>query len=189
MRTVDAVKTLAGRSRGGQAVFTLGELREIFPHRSDKTLSESLRRLVRYGLLARAANGVYVNPLSDRSWANLLEELACALRRGEFSYVSLECALSEWGVISQIPQGHLTVMTTGRRGEFHTPYGVIEFTHTRRPVSEIVGGTVDAGRPLRLATAPAALRDLRRVGRNLHMVSMEDYEDVLEQQARAGAAP
>ena len=142
MRTTEAIKTLAEWDRQGRIVFTLSDLRKMFPHQSDKTLSESLRRLVFNGLLERAANGVYVNPLSTRSRADLLEEVALALRRGEYNYLSLECALSEWGVISQDPQSYLTVMTTGRKGTFNTPYGIVEFTHTRRTGSEIIHRTV-----------------------------------------------
>ncbi len=41
----------------------------------------------------------------------------------------LESALSEYGVISQIPIDRLTIMTTGRKGHYKTPYGTIEFTH------------------------------------------------------------
>ena len=185
MRTVEAIKTLAEWDRRGRTVFTLSDLRKLFPHRSDKTLSESLRRLVHDGLLERAANGIYVNPLSSRSRADLLETLACAIRRGEYNYLSLECALSEWGVISQIPQAYLTVMTTGRKGVFDTPYGTIEFTHTRRPAANIVSNVIRRDRPLRLATAPTALRDLRRVGRNLHLVDLDEMQEYL---ADAGAA-
>ena len=119
----------------------------------------------------------FVNPLSSRSRVGLLERVACAVRRGEYSYISLECALSEWGVISQIPQSYLTVVTTGRKGVFSTPYGVIEFTHTQRSAAKILKNTVQRERPLRIATAPAALRDLRRVGRNLHLVDLEEMQE------------
>lgn len=61
-------------------------------------------------------------------------------------------------------------MTTGRKGEYTTPYGIIEFTHTKRPVISILDGIYDAGRPLRFAKKDTALRDLKRVGRNLHLV-------------------
>ena len=186
MRTVDAIRTLAEWDRRGRIVFTLSDFRKLFPHRSDKTLSESLRRLVRDGLLERAANGVFVNPLSSRSRAGLLEEVARAIRSGEYNYLSLECALSEWGVISQIPQAYLTIMTTGRKGAFDTPYGTIEFTHTRRSAANIAKNTVWRDRPLRLATARAALRDLRRVGRNLHLV---DLDEMQEYPPEAGEAP
>jgi len=179
MRTVDAIKTLAAWDRLGRTVFTLADLRKLFPHRSDKALSASVGRLVREGLLERAANGVFVNPLSSRSRADLLEKVACAIRRGEYNYLSLECALSEWGVISQVPQAYLTIMTTGRKGVFRTPYGTIEFTHTQRSEADIVESTLRRDRPLRLATAPAAFRDLKRVGRNLHLVDLEEMQEYL----------
>ena len=179
MLTTEAVRTLSEWDRRGRIVFTLSDLRKIFPNQSEKTLSESLRRLVFNGMLERAANGVYVNPLSSRSRADLLEEVALALRRGEYNYLSLECALSEWGVISQVPQSYLTVMTTGRKGEFDTPFGIVEFTHTRRTSSEIVRGTVRWNRPLRLAKASCAFQDLRRVGRNQHLVDSDELRECI----------
>jgi len=175
MQTVEAVKTLAEWDRYGWNVFTLSDMRKLFPHQSEKTLSESLRRLVDKGLLERVVNGVFVNPLSSQNRIGMFERIACAVRRGEYNYISLEYALSQWGVISQIPQAYLTVMTTGRKGVFNTPYGVIEFTHTQQSPLEILKNTMHTDRPLRMATAQAALRDLRRVGRNLHLV---DYEEV-----------
>lgn len=42
-------------------------------------------------------------------------------------------------------------------------------------------------RPFRIARVETALRDLRRVGRNLDMVNLDDYEDILEEQAEAAA--
>ena len=177
MHTVDAVKTLAEWDRYGWNVFTLSDMRKLFPHQSEKTLSESLRRLIRKGLLERVANGVFVNPLSNRNRIGMFERIACAIRRGEYNYISLECALSEWGVISQIPQAYLTIVTTGRKGVFNTPYGVIEFTHTRQSPLEILKNTIQGERPLRIATAPTALRDLRRVGRNLHLVDLEEMQE------------
>ena len=113
----------------------------------------------------------------------MLEEIAVSKRRGEFSYVSLESALCEFGVISQIMIDRITVMTTGRSAEITTPWGVIEFTHTARTGRDIYDSTLHMeGRPLRIARLEAALRDLRRVGRNLHMVDMEKYKDILEEQ-------
>ncbi len=102
-----------------------------------------------------------------------IEYVAKSLRRGEYNYISLESALSEYGVISQIPIVRLTVMTTGRKGVFKTPYGVIEFTHTDRDDIDILNNTILSDRPLRIATESAAIRDLKRVGRNTHMLCTE----------------
>ncbi len=116
----------------------------------------------------------------------LVEKIAVCLRRGAYSYVSLESALSEYGVISQIPMSRITVMTTGPGGVIGTPYGVIEFTHTVRPWRDILEKTlVMDGRPLRIARVETALRDLRRVGRNLHLVNETSYREILEEQAEA----
>ena len=88
--------------------------------------------------------------MSANGFTHTLENVAKAMRRGEYNYVSLESALSEYGVISQIPM-RLTVMTTGRKGEVNTPFGTIEFTHTSRPIHDILDDIHDIGRPLRLA--------------------------------------
>ena len=78
----------------------------------------ALRRLVRDGVLERACRGVYVYVLAGDAEPRLIEQIAVALRRGYYSYTSLESALSEYGAISQIPVDRLTVMTTGRKGVF-----------------------------------------------------------------------
>ena len=187
MKSVDAIRTLCALDREGRAVFSVAELRTIFPERSGHTFTEGLRRLVANGILKRAAHGVYVNSLSQGPRARRNEEVAIRLRSGEYSYVSLESALSEFGVISQIPVGRTTIMTTGRSGEIHSIYGTLDFTHTARPVHDILASTlVIEGRPLRFARVETALRDLRRVGRNLDLVNMDIYREILQEQATAG---
>ena len=158
-------------------VFTFSDLAKIFPEDSPKTLQEGINRLRRHGLLEAASRGVYVYKLSRHRDAHLLERIAKTMRRGEYSYVSLESALSEYGAISQIPVDRLTVMTTGRKGEYRTPYGTIEFTHTKRSVPQLLDRMRDVGRPLRLATPQAAWADLKRVGRNTHLVDQASLLD------------
>nr|WP_241541141.1 DUF6088 family protein [Vibrio vulnificus] len=134
-------------------------------------MNETLKRLVKKQILERVARGIYLYTLSrDRFSSNTLEIIAKTLRRGEYSYISLESALSEYGVISQIPVDRLTVMTTGRKGEYKTRYGVIEFTHTKKSVPDIIDSIRSVGRPLRIATQETAIRDLKRVGRNVHLI-------------------
>lgn len=97
---------------------------------------------------------------------------------GEYNYVSLESALSEYNAISQIPVDRLTVMTTGRKGEYHTAFGVIEFTHTKRSLDDILFSIRDVGRPLRMATPQAVWRDLIRVARNTHLVDEQELKSL-----------
>ena len=169
---------LAEWDRKGRHVFTRRELAKLFPRDNPKTFAEGLRRLVRGGLLLRACRSVYVNPTAHSLDSRVIERIARALRPGAYNYVSLETLLSESGAISQIPLDRLTVMTTGRKGIYETPYGVIEFTHTKRQAADILSGIrqVD-GRPLRVATPAVAWRDLKRVGRNAQLVDREAVTD------------
>jgi hypothetical protein len=59
-------------------------------------------------------------------------------------------------------------------GVFYTPYGTIEFTHTKRRTAELIRRTVSIkGRTLRIATKQAAISDLFRSGRNINMIDAE----------------
>ncbi len=178
MNITTASKVLHHWDKRGRRVFTRRDLARLFPDDSPKALTLGLARLTEKGLLERACRGVYVNPLAASANSRTLEQIAVAMRRGEYNYLSLESMLSEYGIISQIPLDRLTVMTTGRKGVYRTPWGVIEFTHTARPVEAILdGSTVTAERPLRLATPHTAWRDLKRVGRNLELVDQEALND------------
>ncbi len=171
MDSTTALKRLNHWDQQGRHVFTRGDLAKIFHDDSPRAFKAGLNRLVAEQILLRPVRGVYVYALSSNPGSDTLEHIARALRRGEYSYVSLESALSEHGAISQIPVDRLTVMTTGRKGEYTTPYGTIEFTHTKRPPQDILAGTRDVKRPLRLAAPATAWRDLKRVGRNTHLVN------------------
>ncbi len=170
MKTKAAIQTLSEWDRKGRCVHTLHDLAKLFPDDSRKTLQEGVNRLVRAGLLERVCRGVYVYALACGRDRHLIERIARTLRRGRYNYISLESALSEHGAISQIPVDRLTVMTTGCKGEYRTPYGVIEFTHTKRGVCDILAGMKNVQRPLQMATPQTAWRDLKRVGRNTHLV-------------------
>ena len=173
-----AIRRLSDFDRMGRSVFTSGDLAKIFSEDNPRTLNAGLRRLVKNKILLRMMKGVYLFGLSRTQQGDTLEQIAVAIRRGEYNYISLESALSEYGVISQIPVDRLTIMTTGRKGEYITPFGVLEFTHTRRSVANILDSIIDRGRPLKIATKKAAYRDLKRVGRNIHLVDERlVYED------------
>lgn len=87
------------------------------------------------------------------------------------NYISLESQLSYTGVISQIVMGRVTIMTKGRKGTFETPYGVLEFTHTSRPVDKIASNIyLDPEIMMYRASNEQAISDLRATKRNLHML-------------------
>ncbi|OGT64631.1 MAG: hypothetical protein A3J38_04675 [Gammaproteobacteria bacterium RIFCSPHIGHO2_12_FULL_45_9] len=171
MQRLHAIQVLKSWDKRGVYVFTTHMLAKLFSEDSLKSFHEGLHRLIMSHILRRACRGIYVNEAAACFDGYVIERIARALRFGSYNYVSLESALSEYGWISQIPVDRLTVMTTGRKGVYETPYGTIEFTHTKRSVLDILAQTgVISARPLRIATPETAWRDLKRVGRNIHLV-------------------
>ena len=179
MTKLELIATLRKFDKQGRYVFRVGEFAKLFPNDNPKARAEGLNRHVKAGLIKRACRGVYVNEHANSFDGYVIEHIAIALRSGEYNYVSLESALSEYGEISQIPMDRLTVMSTGRSGTYKTCYGIVEFTHTKRSASDVLKNSrVVSKRPLRIATREAALRDLRRVGRNLHLVRRENATEL-----------
>ena len=178
MKKMALFRKLSELDKRGVYVLARRDLEKLFPEEGEKAMEKSLQRMVADGLLQRVAKGLYVNPAATSKNRWIAEEIAKALRPGSLSYVSLESILSEYGVISQIPVSRMTVMTTGKSGTVETPYGTIEFTHTKRRAVEIIKRTLFAmGRPLRIATKQAAVRDLLRVGRNANMIDRRELDD------------
>ena len=141
MKLLEAEKRLRAFA-GKKRAFRSRELGRVFDE-DGEALRSTIRRLVDSGLLMRMARDLYwIDSLSNKG-IPAIEELAAALRAGEFNYIGLESAASLWSVISQIPVDRITVVTTGREGEFKTPFGVIEFTHTAVSPNEILANTVD----------------------------------------------
>lgn len=153
---------------------------EMILDETGPTLKTSIKRLSDAEILTRACKGVYVinSALTDNGHPNLLHKIAMVAKRGERTYVSLESALSSYGAISQIPMV-LTLMTTGRSQKIVSPWGTIEMTHTAVPMHEFFDDLIFSDKnELPIANFPRALRDLRRVGRNLHLVDMEAVAEI-----------
>lgn len=177
MKKIDLTDKLAAMDGQGVYVFTRADIAAFFPDESPRALDKCLRQMVADKLLIRATRGIYVNPHAGSKKGWVIEDIAKALRPGCLSYVSLESMLSEFGVISQIPISLITVMTTGARGIFKTPWGNIEFTHTERSAASIMERTLeDPRRPLRIARKEAAVADLMRVGRNINMIDPDELD-------------
>ena len=132
--------------------------------------SVSLARSCQDGVIIRLARGFYRNSLASLPH-NHLERLANWLRPNDWFYLSQESALHDAGYLQQIPN-RLTFVTTGRSYVYHTPLGILEFTHTERPpVQWWHQVTPDWQRGLRIAMPKLALADLRRSKRNLDLVN------------------
>ena len=178
MNRIAAINKLAALDRFGVYVLSKGDLAKAFPDEKEKAFEKSLQRLVADGILQRVAKGIYVNAMAASRKGRVIEDIASVLRRGHFSYLSRESMLAEYGVISQVPVSRITLMTTGANGLYETPYGTIEFTHTKRRPAELIARTMSVkGRPLRIATKQAAVADLVRAGRNTNMIDMTELAD------------
>jgi predicted transcriptional regulator of viral defense system len=178
MNKIEAINKLTALDRAGVYVLSKGDLAKAFPYEKEKAFEKSLQRLVSDGILQRVAKGIYVNTMAKSKRGQVIEDIAAVLRRGHFSYVTRESMLSEYGVISQVPMSRITLMTTGANGVYQTPYGTVEFTHTKRRLAELIQRTLTVkGRPLRIATKQAAIADLMRSGRNTSMIDMKELVD------------
>ncbi len=178
MRLRELMVVLEHWDAAGVWTFSSNTLKLLFPG-DDRARLKALSTHQNTGLIVRVARGLYINPRARCLPDNLLAALVSFLRPWDLSYLSMESALSEAGWISQIPS-RLTLMTTGRSQTFQTPYGTLEFVHTARRISDLRPHlNWDERQSIWIATPNCALRDLRRVGRNLDLVTEpteESYE-------------
>lgn len=154
-------------------LFTTNDLKIIFSEESENSLNKSMVRQVKSGVLVKVCKGIYANKRANSKPLFSLESIALYLKPNDFIYLSLESVLSEQGLISQIPSC-LTFMTTGRSQKFSTSFGNIEFIHTKRELENAKGTILfNQEKGIHEASSQTALRDLKRVGRNMNLVSIE----------------
>lgn len=92
---------------------------------NNHALRVALKRLNDKKLIKRICRGYYGNPF----FMPTLEEISAYIYRP--SYISLESALSRYGILSQIPQ-ILTCVTTKLPSIFNTSLGVIEYRQVKK---------------------------------------------------------
>jgi predicted transcriptional regulator of viral defense system len=165
-------QTLDSLADREHCLFTPSDLEGIFADYDQ--LPVLLSRAVKAGLLKRVCRGVYLYPRAGYPTGDLLFHTAARLRADEFNYISLETALSDAGLISQIPMNWITLISSGRS---HTVdcgvFGHIEFIHTVQRPEEIVGElSYDAARHLWRASEKQALRDMKATRRSMDLVQI-----------------
>lgn len=180
MQRRDLDQKLAAADVAGVWAFTLPSFSALLGGVDPAYLKLMMKRLSDQGALIRAARGIYVNPHARSRPADARRGLLRFLRPREINYISLESKLSEAGVISQIATA-LTCMTTGSPGRFETPWGAVEFTHTGRKI-EVGTDVVVQDDGMLEATIRTAIRDLRRVGRNLDLIDQEILADAISEE-------
>jgi len=153
-------------------LFTPADMRVLVNDISDEAYRALLSRAAKGGKLERVCRGVYVYHPAKPTLGLVLFHAAARLRAHEFNYISLETALSDSGVISQISMNWITLLSSGRS---HTidcgRWGNIEFIHTRQTAADLAPHlTYDAQCRLWRASVPQAIRDMRQHRRNLDLI-------------------
>ncbi len=153
-------------------LFLLSDLRALLPQHSDGAFKTLLSRANACGLLVRVCRGVYLYPAVAYPKGLLLYHVAALLRAGDLNYISLETALSNAGVISQIPFNWITVMTSGRSNTVSCgTFGTIEFIHTDKCIEKLVDQLVyDEHCHMWLAGVSLALHDMKMARRNMDLI-------------------
>ncbi len=160
-------------------LFVLTDLQGALPGYSG--LPVLLSRAGKVGLLKRVCRGLYLYPRVAYPRGRVLFHAAARLRAGVFTYISLETALSDAGVISQIPVNTVTLMSSGRSqtipcGEF----GRLEFVHTtQRPASLVDQVVYDPDCRLWRASVALALRDMKATRRNQDLIDREVVRELI----------
>lgn len=172
MTRTDRILTIFSEtSKAGGGIHDAHELAMMLGEPWSPALNKLLADSVNKTLLRRVTKGLYESTLTPPDPTRAIFQIINKLRRGVLNYISLESQLSHTGDISQILIDRVTVMTKGRSGTFSTPYGVIEFTHTKRPVNQIAPNLYfDPEIKMYRAKTLQAIEDLKHCDRNLHML-------------------
>lgn len=166
------LRQLAHLASDERYLFTPDDLRVLVSDISDGAYKTLLSRAASEGHLVRVCRGLYLFEAAKPSSGLVLFHAAARLRAMQFNYISLETALSDCGVISQIPINWITLMSSGRSSTISCGrWGTIEFIHTRQQPQDLVGQVqYDARCRLWRATPQQALRDMKVAKRNMDLI-------------------
>lgn len=153
-------------------LFAVRDFAPVFPELSYTALKALLARAVNAGLLERLCKGIYLYPRVDYPRGFELYHGAARLRADHFNYISLETALSDAAVISQVPINWITILSSGRTHQISCGHrGTIEFIHTKKSPGNVAPYlTWDERCRLWRASPELAMQDMRATGRSLDLV-------------------
>lgn len=176
-RSEKLLHVLAAAVKAGGGIHSTHELAFMMGEPATAAFTKWLADCVKKGILRRVAKGLFESTLVPPNPTTAIYQIITKLRSNVLNYISLESQLSHTGDISQLMMGRVTVMTKGRKGVFETPYGVIEFTHTKKASSAIVPHLLfDTRIKMYVATREQAIADLKDCNRNIHMLEHSDAE-------------
>lgn len=162
---------LADTVKAGGGIHTASELAFMLNEPNTATFTKFLADCVKKGVIRRVSRGLFESRLTPPEPSTAIYQIIKKLRPGVLNYISLESQLSHTGEISQILMDRITVITKGRSGTFTTPYGVIEFTHTKKPQASLIANLYfDTDIGMYRAKSEQALADLKHCNRNTQML-------------------
>lgn len=151
--------------------FTPSDLRSILPELSAGAFRALLFRATQKNILKRVCRGLYTSAKAQPTGLELYH-IAARLRAHELNYISLETALSDAGLISQIPMQWITLMSSGRTQIIDCgDIGHIEFIHTKKKPENLVNRlNYDIQCHLWRADIQLAIDDMKRTQRNMDLI-------------------
>lgn len=160
-------------------LFLLSDLKALFPYMSDGAFKTFLSRAAHQKILEKVCRNVFGFNIKKNSNGQLLFHIVGKLRASDFNYISLESVLSEMGIISQIPQNRVFIMSTGRSQVIDCKqYGSIEFVHTKTKFDKILDHLVyDPKMRLWKADIKLAIKDMAKTKRNTDLIQWEMIHD------------
>ncbi|MDD4969763.1 MAG: hypothetical protein PHT07_10090 [Paludibacter sp.] len=174
MTQLELQKALDFLDRQNVWAFSINMIELLFPNEAKHTIAISLSRHSKSGLVTNVCRGVYANPRASCVPQFTAEALSSIIRTGEQSYLSLETVLSESGYLSQMPN-RLTFMSTGRSQTFVTPYGIIEFVHSKSDKKNFLNDCrYDESRGVWIASTKKASMDIKKTRRSLDLIDWEE---------------
>ena len=162
-------------------LFTLQDLRSLFPKLSNVAFKTLLSRTVQAGHLSRVCRGLYIYRRSMLTTGLILFHAAAVLRANGFNYISLETVLSDAGVISQIPMNWIAIMSSGRSNIISCDkFGTIEFVHTNQKPDVVMKHlSYDANCGMWRASVALALRDMKATNRNCDLIDWDIANELI----------
>jgi len=103
-------------------ILSLRDIKKLFEIDSDNTAYKTAESLIKKGILERLKKGLYASTL------NFPEDFEVANRLSAPSYVSLETALSFYGILSQFPYP-ITSITPRKTRRFEVQGKEFEYVH------------------------------------------------------------
>lgn len=170
-KTEKLLAVFAETVKVGGGIHTTAELAFMMGEPYAPAFTKFLADCAGKGVIRRVAKGVFESALTPPPPSTAIYKIIKKLRGSVLTYISLESQLSFTGDISQVVMDRVTVVTKGRSGTFSTPYGVIEFTHTKKPVDTIAPHLyLDTDIGMYRADSNQAITDLKNCNRNVHML-------------------